>query len=81
MEAPYIYAAVDALAVRAGKWAERRQRLILEASSEDLVVPSPEAAAAAAIAAVKEVRFMLQYSFACHLWRYLTHGLLPLPCW
>ena len=55
MEAPYIYAAVDALAVRAGKWAERRQRLILEASPEDLAVPSPEAAAAAAIAAVKEV--------------------------
>ena len=56
MEAPYIYAAVDALAVRAGKWAERRQRLLLEASPEDLAMPSPEAAAAAAIAAVKEVQ-------------------------
>ena len=56
MEAPYIYAAVDALAVRAGKWAERRQRLLMEASPDDLAVDTPEAAAAAAIAAVKEVR-------------------------
>ena len=56
MEAPYIYAAVDALAVRAGKWAERRQRLLLEASPDDLALPSPEAAAAVAIAAVKEVQ-------------------------
>ena len=55
MEAPYIYAAIDALAVRAGKWAERRQRLLLEALPEDSGLPSPESAAAAAIAAVKEV--------------------------
>ena len=55
MEAPYIYAAIDALAVRAGKWAERRQRLLQEASPDELAMPSPEAAAAAAITAVKEV--------------------------
>ena len=64
MEAPYIYAAVDALAVRAGKWAERRQRLLLEASPDDLAVPTPEAAAAAAIAAVKEVR-LHAFEFPC----------------
>ena len=58
MEAPYIYAAVDALAVRAGKWAERRQRLLMEASPDDLAAPTPEAAASVAIAAVKEVRIM-----------------------
>ena len=55
MEAPYIYAAIDALALRAGKWAERRQRLILEGVSADAAVVTPEAASAAAIAAVKEV--------------------------
>ncbi|CAK0785380.1 hypothetical protein CVIRNUC_008588 [Coccomyxa viridis] len=55
MEAPYIYAAIDALALRAGKWAERRQRLILEGVSADAAVVTPEAASAAAIAAVKEM--------------------------
>ena len=55
MEAPYIYAAIDALALRAGKWAERRQRLILESASADAALVTPEAASAAAIAAVKEV--------------------------
>ena len=57
MEAPYIYAAIDALALRAGKWAERRQRLILEVVSAGNVLVTPEAASAAAIAAVKEVSF------------------------
>jgi len=55
MEAPYIYAAIDALAVRAGKWAERRQRCLLEASQDNPALLSAEAAAAAAITAVKEV--------------------------
>ena len=58
MEAPYIYAAIDALALRAGKWAERRQRLILEGVSADAALITPEAASAAAVAAVKEVCFL-----------------------
>ncbi len=63
MEAPYVYAAIDALAARATAWAERRQRLLLESGG----VPSPaagghpppltpEEAGAAAAAAVKQVR-------------------------
>ena len=59
MEAPYIYAAIDALALRAGKWAERRQRLILESASADAALTTAEAASAAAIAAVKEVCLLL----------------------
>ena len=65
MEAPYIYAAIDALAVRAGKWAERRQRLIFEAAPVDASLLSPEAASAAAIAAVKEVGMHAQVFWSC----------------
>jgi hypothetical protein len=57
MEAPYIYAAMDALAARATAWAERRQRLLLEGTPPDAAaaLQSPEEAGAAAAAAVKQV--------------------------
>lgn len=56
MEAPAIYAALDAMAARAASWAERRQRQLLNAPGiDEAALPSPEEAAAAAAAAVKKV--------------------------
>jgi hypothetical protein len=82
MEAPHIYAAIDALAVRAGKWAERRQRLLLEALPEDSGLPSPESAAAAAIAAVKEVACVFPSGLqgACSFIWSLASLTIPSPC-
>lgn len=56
-EAPYLYAAMDALASRAGIWAERRQRLKLESASEHAAQDMPEPVVAAREAAdfVKQV--------------------------
>lgn len=55
MEAPFVFAAIDALAARATAWAERRQRLLIEACPADGSLQSPEEAGAAAAAAVKNV--------------------------
>ena len=73
MEAPFVYAAIDALAARATAWAERRQRLLLEggvpsaaAGGEPPPQLTPEEAGAAAAAAVKQVRLqadMVQSDF------------------
>lgn len=66
MEAPFIYAAIDALVSRAMAWAERRQRMLLEAHPEDASLYSPEEAATAASATVKEVNvFLLTKRIAC----------------
>ena len=59
MEAPAIYAAIDALAARAMAWAERRQRMLLDAQPEDPSLPSPAEAASAASMAIKEVLSLL----------------------
>lgn len=67
MEAPFIYAAIDALAARAMAWAERRQRMILESHPEDGSLLSPGEAALAASAAVKEVRAAREFHPACML--------------
>eukprot|EP00884_Botryococcus_braunii_P023287 jgi/Botrbrau1/9642/Bobra.0131s0019.2 len=57
MEAPYVYAALDALAARAASWAERRQRHLVDASSPSLAatLQDPHEAGAAMAAAVKKV--------------------------
>lgn len=56
-EAPYLYAAMDALANRAGIWAERRQRLKLESATEQAAHDMAEPVVAARNAAdfVKQV--------------------------
>ena len=54
-EAPYIFAAMDALAARAASWAERRQRLLQERNCEGADSLSPHSAAVAAAAALKQV--------------------------
>ena len=54
-EAPFIYAAMDALANRAASWAERRQRLLQERSAHGSDSLSPNDAAQAAAARVKQV--------------------------
>ena len=57
-EAPFLYAAMDALAARAGTWAERRQRLRIEAASEQAAstMAEPVVVLREAIAFVKQVR-------------------------
>ena len=65
MEAPFIYAAIDALAARAMAWAERRQRMILASHPEDYSLLSPGEAASAASAAVKEVRAVKRFLPLC----------------
>ncbi len=57
MEAPYVYAALDALAGRAASWAERHQRHLLQRSPPSALpgLQEPEAAAAAMAAAVRKV--------------------------
>ncbi len=59
MEAPFIYAAIDALAARAMAWAERRQRMLLDAHPDDASLLSPAEAASAASIAIKEVLYLL----------------------
>ena len=56
-EAPFLYAAMDALAARAGTWAERRQRLRIEAASEQAAstMAEPVVMSREAIAFVKQV--------------------------
>ena len=56
-EAPFLYAAMDALAARAGTWAERRQRLRIEAASEQAAstMAEPVVVSREAIAFVKQV--------------------------
>ena len=55
-EAPALYAAMDAVAARAASWAERRQRMLLDASGNDSAsLATPEGCAAIAAAAVKQV--------------------------
>jgi hypothetical protein len=63
MEAPAIYAAMDALASRAAAWAERRDQQMAERRPAELHSPQPPAsgargtqAGAAAAAAVKQAR-------------------------
>lgn len=55
-EAPFLYAAMDALAARAGTWAERRQRLRIEAASEQAAstMAEPVVVSREAIAFVKQ---------------------------
>ena len=65
MEAPYVYAAVDALATRAAAWAERRARLLQDASPASSGHASPEAIAAAAAAAVKQVSCCEATTYCC----------------
>ena len=55
-EAPFIYAAMDALANRAASWAERRQRLLQDRNVAEIHSLSPQEAAQAAAAEVKQVR-------------------------
>ena len=66
IEAPHIYAAIDALAARAAAWTERRQRALLEAqhhrgagggvpAEQQHGLAEPEDAGRAAAAAVKQV--------------------------
>ena len=56
-EAPYLYAAMDALASRAGTWAERQQRLRIENATEQAAseMADPAVVAREAIAFVKQV--------------------------
>lgn len=58
MEAPFIYMALDQLALRASSYAERRHRALLAALSpaEAAVAMSPEFAGAVAGREVKQVR-------------------------
>ncbi|DBB01557.1 TPA: hypothetical protein ACH3X1_000206 [Trebouxia sp. C0004] len=55
-EAPFLYAAMDALAARAGTWTERRQRLKMEAASEQAasMMAEPVVVSREAIAFVKQ---------------------------
>ncbi|DBB05197.1 TPA: hypothetical protein ACH3X3_010439 [Trebouxia sp. C0006] len=55
-EAPFLYAAMDALAARAGTWAERGQRLRIEAASEQAgsTMAEPVVVSREAIAFVKQ---------------------------
>lgn len=57
MEAPFVYAALDALASRAASWAERRQRRLLESAAPAVAatMQEPEEAATMMAAAVKQV--------------------------
>lgn len=54
-EAPFIYAAMDALANRAASWAERRQRLLEDRNAVGSDSLTPQEAAQAAAAEVKQV--------------------------
>lgn len=54
-EAPFIYAAMDALANRAASWAERRQRLLQDRNVPGSDNLSPQEAAQSAAAEVKQV--------------------------
>ena len=56
-EAPFLYAAIDALAARAGTWAERRQSLRIEAASEQAasMMAEPVVVSREAVAFVKQV--------------------------
>jgi hypothetical protein len=61
MEAPFVYAALDALASRAASWAERRQRRLLESAPPAVVatMQEPEEAASMMAAAVKKVQMVI----------------------
>jgi hypothetical protein len=62
-----VYAAMDALAARATAWAERRQRLLLEANPADDSLQSPADAGAAAAEAVRNVsHFVSAICYALH---------------
>ena len=56
-EAPYVYAALDARAARAGGWGDRQQRLRIEVASEQAAseMAEPVVVAREAIAYVKQV--------------------------
>lgn len=54
-EAPFIFAAMDALANRAASWAERRQRTLQDRNVQGADAVSPHDAARFAAAAVKQV--------------------------
>lgn len=54
LEAPNVFAAADALAARAASFAERRQRALQEAFADESHAVSPQEAASAAAAAVKQ---------------------------
>lgn len=58
MEAPYIYIALDQLALRAGSYAERRQRALIAAlpPSKAASALTPELAGAIAAREVKQVQ-------------------------
>jgi hypothetical protein len=60
MEAPFVYAALDALASRAASWAERRQRRLLESAVPAVAatMQEPEEAATMMAAAVKKVQMV-----------------------
>lgn len=60
-EAPFIYAAIDALANRAASWAERRQRILQEASAHSSDSLSPQQAAHAAASKVKQVQLIIKF--------------------
>jgi hypothetical protein len=66
MEAPYVYKALDSLALRAASWAERAQRHQLDSSPPSLAasLPDPQEAGAAMAAAVKKVR---RFTFVAHV--------------
>ncbi len=59
-----MYAAMDALAARAGTWAERRQRLRIEAASEQAgsTMAEPVVVSREAIAFVKQVRGLVTFT-------------------
>ncbi|KAL0035668.1 hypothetical protein WJX79_007021 [Trebouxia sp. C0005] len=59
-EAPFLYAAMDALAARAGTWAERRQRLKIEAASE----PAASVMAEPVVVSREAIAFVKQFSTA-----------------
>ena len=61
-EAPFLYAAIDALAARAGTWAERQQRLRIESASKQAAseMAEPVVISRQAIAFVKQVKAVSQ---------------------
>lgn len=74
MEAPFIYMALDQLALRASSYAGRRQRALLAALSpgEAAAALTPELAAAVAGREVKQVRHHDALSSASTISRHVT---------